>query len=125
VASPASLRDVAQFGGQFWRIVARNYEGMNESAPEGHTTVVIAYFVGDPTAYPVGVVESSRDNTWFLIHWIIERVDDPTTASPTDRLIFSDESQLSRVEVRYLRDEPESRHPLGFRVEEASEEPSG
>jgi hypothetical protein len=67
-------------------------------------------------------LSSRRDQTWFLIHSTIERVDDPNTASPTDRLIFSDESQLSRVELRNLRDEPESRHPLGFRVEEEARE---
>jgi hypothetical protein len=116
---------MAQFGSRFWRIIANNYEGMNENAPEGHTAVVLAYFVGDSTPCTVGLVETRRDNAWFLIHSIIERVDDPTSASSTDRLIFSDESQLSRVEVRYMRDELESRHPLGFRVEEASEDPSG
>jgi hypothetical protein len=115
---------VDQFVNRFWRTVASNYEAMNAHAPEGYTAVVLAYFAGEPTPCPVGVVESSREHSWFLIHSIIERVDDPITASPTDRLVFADESQLSRVEVCYLRDEPEKRHPLGFRLEEASEEPS-
>jgi hypothetical protein len=119
--APASLCEVAQFVNRFWRTVGSNYEAMNENAPDGYKAVVLAYFVGDQTPVPVGVVESRRDYSFFLIHSIIENVEKPTIASPTDRLVFADESQLSRVEIRYLRDEPETeiRYPLGFSVKEA------
>ncbi len=56
---------------------------------------------------------------------MIEGEDDPKTAYPSDRLIFIDESQLSRVEVIYVRDEPEPHHPLGFRIAESSYDTPG
>jgi hypothetical protein len=115
---------VAQFVNPFWRTVARNYEAMRANAPQGYMAVVVAYFVGDSTPCLVGVVESRRDDTRLLLHSIIEGADDPNTAHPSDRLIFVDESQLSRVEVIYVSEEPQPRHPVGFRLQELSEEGS-
>jgi hypothetical protein len=72
----------------------------------------------------VSVVESSRTHTWILLHSPIEGGDDPNTAHPSDRLVFADESQLSRVEIGYVREELEPRAPIGFRLQEATERSS-
>jgi hypothetical protein len=94
----------------FWRTVARNFQGMEQHAPEGYVARAEVLLQGDPEPLPIGVVHSRAGDPWLLFEL---PHGDPDLAHPNDRLVFAHESQVARVEIRYVR---ESERPLGFKV---------
>jgi hypothetical protein len=116
---------VAHFVNELWGLVARNYERMDMNAPAGHKARVFVHLT-DETAIPLLVngVESDRNRSVVLLHCLLEDTledADPQIAMLSDRLLFVDESTVTRVEIRYILSE----HSTGFTLRTDSQELDG
>jgi hypothetical protein len=112
------LGQFEQFENHFWRTVGRNYTSLEANPPDGHVPQAEVHLVGEQVPVPVQVVESQRTHSWVLLHSIVEGEDDPGAAHPSDRYIFVEQSQIARVEIRYVR---KGRTPTGFSVRAGDE----
>ncbi len=98
----------------FWRIVGRNYDELERNAPEGYRPVVDVHIDGAPAPLPVGVVQTSANHPWVMLQSITEGLDDPGLRA-SDRFVFVHATRVSRVELRFARDDGRQ---LGFSVSE-------
>jgi hypothetical protein len=116
---------VAHDVNELWRLVARNYESMDAKAPAGHKARVFVHLADDPaTPILVNGVESDRNRSVILLHSMLEDTledADPQLAMLSERLVFVDESTVTRVEIRYILSE----HSTGFTLYAASRELDG
>jgi hypothetical protein len=96
----------------FWRILRRNYDELERSAPEGYRPVVDVHIDGAPAPIPIGVVQTSSRHAWVMLQSLTEGLDDPGLRA-SDRFVFVHAGRINRVELRFARDDGKQ---LGFTV---------
>jgi hypothetical protein len=102
---------------RLWRTVGRNYKSLEDSAPDGYTPRVEVFLHGSAEPLEISLVESRRDDPWIVFHIYASR--EAKEPEPGDRYVFAQEANIARIELSYA---PQSGRPIGFRVEELSDE---
>lgn len=115
---------------KLWRIVQANYEDCEENAPEGYEPRVRVYIAGRTAPVEIGQVSTQKDPEY---PWVglsaasamrgADPEGDPEKTYPDDVLVFAREDTIIRVEIGFVRREPDAppRRPIGFTIAEETD----
>jgi hypothetical protein len=134
LGSPRLLRDplyahlVAVDQRRFWRSVSNQYRAWEQDAPDGNESRVRVFVAGRAEPIEVGQVVTDKDPDYAWVAFaasstlrLADPDGDPRKSYADDELVWAHEGAILRVELTYVRKEPDARRQIGFTV---SEEPA-